>query len=398
MSAPLARAELAQPCMDPASGEALIAAAHVVAEVAAEHGDQVDREARFPHEALAAMRDQRLLGAMVPTAYDGAGASLDTIAAICQILGAACSSTGMIYAMHQIQVACVAGHGAGSPWHESLLARIADEQLLLASATSEEAIGGALRNSGCAVDADGDQFHLLKIAPTISYGAYADGILVTARRHADASPSDQVLVCVLHGDYTLQCLNTWDTLGMRGTCSNGFRLEAAGQVAQILPVAFGEIADVTMTPVSHILWSALWLGIAGDAVQRAKNLFRGQARARPGSLPPSASHVAEAVGQLQMIEGRLGLALARQRQRHVAASVSASFSLAAEMNGLKTSVSEMALQVVHQAMLVCGMAGYKHGTPYSLGRHLRDLWSAPLMINNDRILANTANLLLADRS
>ncbi|MFS8933889.1 hypothetical protein [Cupriavidus taiwanensis] len=33
-----------------------------------------------------------------------------------------------------------------------------------------------------------------------------------------------------------------------------------------------------------------------------------------------------------------------------------------------------------------------------LGRHLRDLLSAPLMINNDRILTNTANLLLADRS
>jgi acyl-CoA dehydrogenase len=99
-----------------------------------------------------------------------------------------------------------------------------------------------------------------------------------------------------------------------------------------------------------------------------------------------------------MIEGRLALALARQRERHAGVSVSASFSLAAEMNGLKTSVSEMALQVVHQAMLVCGMAGYKHGTPFSLGRHLRDLWSAPLMINNDRILANTASLLLADRS
>ncbi|MNN34748.1 hypothetical protein D3C81_1485670 [compost metagenome] len=75
-----------------------------------------------------------------------------------------------------------------------------------------------------------------------------------------------------------------------------------------------------------------------------------------------------------------------------------SFTLAAEMNGLKTAVSTMALDVVQQAMLVCGMAGYKHGTPFSLGRHLRDLWSAPLMINNDRILSNTANLLLADRT
>lgn len=78
--------------------------------------------------------------------------------------------------------------------------------------------------------------------------------------------------------------------------------------------------------------------------------------------------------------------------------MSAAFALAAEMNGLKTAMSTMALEVVQQALLVCGMAGYKHGTPFSLGRHLRDLWSAPLMINNDRIQTNTANLLLADRS
>ncbi|MNL46828.1 hypothetical protein D3C87_1695750 [compost metagenome] len=99
-----------------------------------------------------------------------------------------------------------------------------------------------------------------------------------------------------------------------------------------------------------------------------------------------------------MLEGRLELALAHQRQRHASQSVSAIFNLAAEMNGLKTSVSSLALEAVQIAMLVCGMAGYKHGTPFSLGRHLRDLWSAPLMINNDRILTNTANLLLADRS
>jgi acyl-CoA dehydrogenase len=50
-------------------------------------------------------------------------------------------------------------------------------------------------------------------------------------------------------------------------------------VDQVLPVPFGEIADATMTPVSHILWSSLWLGIASDAVSRAKTFFQGQARA-----------------------------------------------------------------------------------------------------------------------
>lgn len=380
------------------AGEELIAAAREAAAVAQRSADAVDQEARFPHEAFEVLREKGLLGAMVPAVLGGSGASLATVAMIGRVLGEACASAGMIYAMHQIQVACLLEHGSGSPWHQQLLSRVANEQLLLASATSEEAIGGALRSSSCAVNVEGDRFHLLKMAPTISYGAHADGILITARRHADAAPSDQVMVCVLKQDYTLQSLNTWDTLGMRGTCSNGFRLEAVGQVDQVLPVPFGEIADATMTPVSHILWSALWLGIAGDAVSRAKTFFQGQARARPGQLPPSAPRVAEAVSMLQMMEARVDMALERQRARHAGASVSAAFALAAEMNGLKTAMSTMALDVVQQALLVCGMAGYKHGTPFSLGRHLRDLWSAPLMINNDRIQANTANLLLADRS
>lgn len=395
-----ARMEFAHAAQPGPSGAAiLLDAAREVAAVAAQHADQVDRDAVFPAQAVDALRARRLLGALVPGNYGGAGATLDTVAAICRMLGAACASTGMIYAMHQIQVACVIEHGAGSDWHGQWLQRIAASQLLLASATSEEAVGGALRTSVCAVNVEGGRFYLLKMAPTISYGAHADGILITARRHANASPSDQVLVCADKAGYTLQDPTTWDTLGMRGTCSNGFRLEAAGDSAQVLPVPFAQIADVTMTPVSHILWSALWIGIAADALQRAKAFFQGQASARPGQLPPSAPRVAEAVSMLQMMEGRLELALAHRRQRLIGgASMSAAFTLAAEMNGLKTAVSGMALQVVQEAMLVCGMAGYKHGTPFSLGRHLRDLWSAPLMISNDRILTNMASLLLADRT
>jgi acyl-CoA dehydrogenase len=78
-------------------------------------------------------------------------------------------------------------------------------------------------------------------------------------------------------------------------------------------------------------------------------------------------------------------------------SWSESMADAAEINTLKTFVSTTALQIVHHAMMICGMAAYKNGTPYTLSRHLRDLYSAPLMINNDRIDINTANLMLAQR-
>jgi acyl-CoA dehydrogenase len=47
--------------------------------------------------------------------------------------------------------------------------------------------------------------------------------------------------------------------------------------------------------------------------------------------------------------------------------------------------------------MVCGIMGYKNDTPFSLGRHMRDAMSAPIMINNDRIFGNTSNLLLVHR-
>ena len=42
------------------------------------------------------------------------------------------------------------------------------------------------------------------------------------------------------------------------------------------------------------------------------------------------------------------------------------------------------------AMRACGLSGYRNDGDYSIGRHLRDVLSAPIMINNDRILANIA--------
>ena len=74
-----------------------------------------------------------------------------------------------------------------------------------------------------------------------------------------------------------------------------------------------------------------------------------------------------------------------------------SLPFAVAMNNLKIGSSQMAVQVINHALLTCGLAGYRNDTPYSIGRHLRDAHSAALMINNDRILANTANLLLVLR-
>ena len=70
---------------------------------------------------------------------------------------------------------------------------------------------------------------------------------------------------------------------------------------------------------------------------------------------------------------------------------------ALRINALKINASELAPQVCTTALGVCGIAGYKNDSPFSIGRHLRDALSAPLMIANDRIHAANARMLLVSK-
>ena len=59
-------------------------------------------------------------------------------------------------------------------------------------------------------------------------------------------------------------------------------------------------------------------------------------------------------------------------------------------------MSEGCLAVAQEALSVMGFAGYKGEGPSALGRHIRDLHSAPLMINNARLIETMSNYLLLD--
>src|SRR5277367_1662189 len=115
-----------------------------VARIAAAHADTVDRQAKFPAEAMDAARAERLLSLLVPAPLGGEGASVSDIVDICYALGRACAATGMVFAMHQIMVAIMIRHALASAWHQRALRRLAAEQLLLASSTTEGTGGGDL--------------------------------------------------------------------------------------------------------------------------------------------------------------------------------------------------------------------------------------------------------------
>ncbi|MES1192940.1 MAG: acyl-CoA dehydrogenase family protein [Solirubrobacterales bacterium] len=374
---------------------AFLAGIGEIAEIAGTHADDVDRNARFPIEAVTALREQRALSALVPTEHGGDGVSLRAIATACCTLGQRCGATAMVFAMHQIQVATIIRHAEGAPHFAEYLRSLVAEQRLIASVTSEVGTGGDMSRSVAALTPAGEgRSSFEKQAPTVSYGGYADDLLTTLRAHPDAAPGEQVAVLHRADATVLEASGTWDPLGMRGTCSPGFTVKAEVGPEQALPAPFSAIAPETMVPVSHILWSHVWLGIATDAFDRARAFVRAAARRAPGEPIPAAVKLSHVMTQLSMLRGEVHRAL----DEYVAAADDrerlGTMAFALHVNNLKLAASEQVPRVCQGAMGVCGIVGYKNDTPFSIGRHLRDAMSASLMVANERLHQTNAGLLL----
>ena len=262
--------------------------------------------------------------------------------------------------------------------------------MLLASSTTEGQGGSDVRNSTAPIERNGARIVLERQATVISYGRIADGVVTTAKRSADAASSDQVLVTFLKQDYTLEALVGWDAFGMRGTCSEGFKLVASGSQEQILPVSYEKIQAQTMMPVAHLLWSAAWTGIATAAVERARAFVRKAAQRAGGTLPPAAAHLTRANATLRTLRSLVAGALQRFEAAADDPAALEAIDFQTGMNLHKVNASELAVAAVMSAMQTCGLSGYRNDSEFSIGRHLRDILSSPVMISNDRILANVA--------
>jgi acyl-CoA dehydrogenase len=152
-----------------------------------------------------------------------------------------------------------------------------------------------------------------------------------------------------------------------------------------------------MVPYSHILWASLWHGIAAGAVARAASQVRAEARKKPGIVPSSATQLAKVGAQLQSVRHNWQAVAAEfdalgPSERDKQALLGIGWAL--KLNNLKVGVSESVVQIVHQALQIAGILGYKNDSPVSIGRHYRDVLSAALMISNERIASKSASMLL----
>jgi acyl-CoA dehydrogenase len=368
----------------------------IATEIAAPNADAVDREARFPVEAVDALKASGALGALVPADLGGPAIPFEVVAEAAFELGRVCAASAMVFAMHQLQVATISRHALPGSWFAEYLRDLVGSPRLIASVTSEIGTGGDLGRSIAAVETDEDgSLHFEKKAPTVSYGAYADDLLTTLRRAPEAEPGDQVIAITGRDQTTLEPMGAWDPLGMRGTCSPGFIVKATLRREQILEAPFAVVATESMVPVTHLLWSHVWLGIATEAFDRARAFVRSQARQRPGEVPPTAIRLSHLMGSLALLRAEVRSELAG----FIAVSGPDRDELTTmarilRLNNLKISASEQTPRICLAALEICGIAGYRNDSPFSIGRLLRDALSGPLMVANERIHQTNASLLL----
>jgi acyl-CoA dehydrogenase len=339
--------------------------------------ESVDADHRFPTETFAAARESRLLGVYFPTWAGGEEYSLLEVAKICERLAQACASSALIFAMHNIQVACLRFYGRSTDKLRELSVEAANEQLLLGSVTTERTTGGDMSRSTCAIlGSDSGKFTVSKDASVVSYGAHADVLFVTARTNANSAANDQRLLCLRRGEFSLTETRSWFTLGMRGTASAGFQLDGKGQTDLIVPMEFSEISSRVILPVAHTLWGAVWTGIAMEALRRAAKVVR----KRPE--PEFLSELGNAKVQITAARQALNKAASDFDAAELSFRSDSAVLENDQYRTLKVSVSENCLQSVLSTLRVAGLEGYREDSPTSIARHLRDILSSIIMINN----------------
>lgn len=371
------------------------AAWRIGAEVAGPVADDVDRRARHPVEAVEALRSEGFLAALLPRELDGGGASLLELVGAVRALAAHCASSALVLAMHSIEAFNLARHGS-SPALTKLLRDISADGLLIANANSEVGVGGDVGRSICALDRTSDPWTVDKQALAISYGDSADVIVTTARRDGDAPESDQVFIVCRRGSYTLEPTSEWDTLGLRGTCSRGFRIRADVDPDLLFPVPFSVVANDGGGQARQLLLSAVWVGLAEAAASRSHAFVRAAARKTIGTTPPSAMRLAEIAGELQEARSLLVAQSLRFAWLEAAGDLeNAGFVMA--LRNLKVSTSTLAVRTATASLGICGIMGYRRDSEYSLDRVIRDAHGGLIMVSNDRQLGDNAQLLLARR-
>jgi acyl-CoA dehydrogenase len=111
-------------------------------------------------------------------------------------------------------------------------------------------------------------------------------------------------------------------------------------------------------------------------------------------MPPSTHYFSKSLSDLRSLRALIASGMDRYNALANDPEALSRVDFQTSISLLKVDASELAVSATMNALRACGLSGYRNDSEVSIGRQLRDLLSAPMMINNDRILQSVAGATL----
>lgn len=342
--------------------KSIIEISRSIGQVFAKRAETADEDL-YVAENMAMLKTSGLVEAGVPTALGGGGADVDELAQMLRTIAYHCGSTGLAFSMHTHQVAIPAWrwtHQKALPV-EPLLKRIASERIMLLSSGGSDWIAG----SGKAEKVEGG--YRINARKVFTSGAPTGDLLMTG---AVAETEDGPMVLhfgVPMSSPHVKVLDTWRTLGMRGTGSHDVLIE--GHVVPDAAIAVKRKAGEwhplfqIIATIAFPLVYAVYLGVAESARDIAISLAKRK---------PQSRHAITLAGQMET-----ELAGARMAHEEMLAAVRLNAPSASTINQVmigRQLVERHAIATVEKAMELAGGAGFYRSA--GLERRFRDIQAA----------------------
>jgi alkylation response protein AidB-like acyl-CoA dehydrogenase len=302
-------------------------------------------EDRFVADNLTALKEAGLAEAGVPLELGGGGASIDKLAEMLRVLARHCASTALAFSMHTHQVAIPAWRWQ---YHhvtavEPLLTRIATERIILLSSGGSDWIAG----SGKAEKIDGG--YRITARKVFTSAAPLGDLLMTGA--IDEETGEVLHFGIPMSSPHVKVLDTWRTLGMRGTGSHDVMID--GHVVSDAAIAArrkaGEwhpLFQVIATIAFPLVYS-VYLGVAESARDIAVTLAK---KRRPDHT------VLTLVGQMDT--ALRAAQLARESMLDAAGRNAPSAETVNDVMIGRQLVGQNALRTVELALEAAGGAGF----------------------------------------
>lgn len=336
------------------------------AEQLAPKADEWDRESRFPKEAIEAMGPLGLMGMLVPEEWDGAGTDNISAALAVEEIAAGDGSVSTIMAVHN-SVACMPILKFGTEdQKERFLRPLAKGEMLGCFCLTEPHAGSDASAIRTKAVRDGNKWRLSGSKQFITSGANADVAIVFAVTDPEAGKKGISAFIVPTDSKGYEVASVEKKLGQKAsdTCHLVF-----DDVELTPDLMLGEEGQGYRIALSNLEGGRI--GIAAQAIGMARAALDAAvayAKERTSMGAPIAEHQAVA---FRLAEMATKVEVARQMTLHAASLRDAGEPCLREASMAKLYASEMAEEVVSDALQTFG--GYGYVNDYPVERIYRDV-------------------------